>query len=217
MTRIALIHATPVAIGPVAAAFAELWPEAEVYNLLEDSLAPDLERAGRIDDAMTERFRRLALYARDCGADGILFTCSAFGTAIEAAAADLAPLPVLKPNEAMFADALKAGSKLGMVATFGPSVPSMEREFEEMKAGLNPAATLETVCVTEAMAKLKAGDAAGHNALVAEAAKKLTHCDAVMLAHFSTAQALSAVRAAVTRPVLTNPASAVAMLRGGES
>jgi hypothetical protein len=217
MTRIALIHATPVAIGPVAAAFAELWPEAEVYNLLEDSLAPDLERAGRIDDAMTERFRRLAAYARDCGADGILFTCSAFGTSVEAAAADLAPLPVLKPNEAMFVDALKAGAKLGMVATFGPSVPSMEREFEEMKAGLNPAATLETVCVADAMTKLKAGDAASHNALVAEAAKKLSHCDAIMLAHFSTAQALSAVRAAVTRPVLTSPASAVAMLQQGRA
>ncbi|MEK9722379.1 MAG: hypothetical protein VW405_02690 [Rhodospirillaceae bacterium] len=98
MTRIALIHATPVAIPPVADAFARLWPDAEVCNLLEDSLSADLQRAGELDDAMTERFRRLARYVADCGADGILFTCSAFGVPIEAAARDLAPMTVLKPN-----------------------------------------------------------------------------------------------------------------------
>ena len=82
--RIALIHATPVAIQPIMQAFEAGWPEAEVYNLLEDSLAPDLERAGGLGEAMVTRFRTLARYATDCGADGILFTCSAFGEAIEA-------------------------------------------------------------------------------------------------------------------------------------
>jgi hypothetical protein len=36
--RVALIHATPVAVNPVMEAFLRLWPEAEPYNLLEDSL-----------------------------------------------------------------------------------------------------------------------------------------------------------------------------------
>ena len=47
--RIALIHATPIAIEPIRAAFTQLWPEARVTHLLEDSLAPDLVAAGRID------------------------------------------------------------------------------------------------------------------------------------------------------------------------
>lgn len=208
--RIALIHATPVAIAPVAAAFARLWPEAAVHNLLEDSLAPDLERAGVLDEAMTRRFVTLARYVAECGADGILFTCSAFGAAIEAAAAALAPLPVLKPNEAMFRDALAAGATLGMVATFGPSVPSMEREFADM-AGT--AATLRTVCVPEAMAALRNGDPGRHDGLVADAAKGLAGCDAVLLAHFSTAGAREATAEAVPVPVLTSPDSAVRALR----
>ena len=55
-------------------------------NLLDDSLAPDLARDGRLTPAMTERFLGLARYARSTGADAILFTCSAFGPCIEACA-----------------------------------------------------------------------------------------------------------------------------------
>ena len=190
-----------------------MWPAAEAYSLLEDSLAPDLARAGRLDAAMVERFRRLAAYTVDCGADAILFTCSAFGPAIERAARDQAPRPVLKPNEAMFAEALARGSRIGMVATFQPSVPSMEAEFAAMAAAAGSAARLETVCTPEAMPALAAGDGATHDRLVSGAAAGLKHCDVVLLAQFSMARAREAVAAATGGPVLTSPDSAVTLLR----
>jgi Asp/Glu/hydantoin racemase len=132
-TRIALIHAVAVAIAPVEAAFRELWPEAECCNLLDDSLSLDRERDGVLTAAMSRRIAALAEYAAATGAVGILFTCSAFGQAIEAAAARAA-VPMLKPNEAMFEAALAAGRRIGMLATFAPSVPSMEAEFRDMAA-----------------------------------------------------------------------------------
>jgi hypothetical protein len=64
------------------------------------------------------------------------------------------------------------------------------------------------------MAALRAGDAAEHNRLLAEAAGTLGPCDAVMLAHFSTSRAEAAVRAAIGSTVLTSPAAAVTKLRG---
>lgn len=210
--RIALIHAVTVAMDPIHAAFASLWPEADLLNLLEDGLAPDRARDGALTAAMTARIGALADYAVSAEADAILYTCSAFGPAIEAAAARL-PLPVLKPNEAMFDEALAAGERIGMVATFGPSVASMEAEFAEAARAAGSSATIETVLDADALVALKAGDAATHNARVAEAAARLADCDAILLAHFSTSRALEATAAAVPVPVITAPEAAVRALK----
>src|SRR4029078_1766966 len=132
--RIALVHAMPVAIDPVATVFRELWPQAHTTNLLEDSLAPALAAAGSITPAIVERIVSLARYGERCGANAVLFTCSAFGTAIEAAKKEVR-IPGLKRNEAMIEDALAAGSNLALLTTFEPSIPSLKRELEELATG----------------------------------------------------------------------------------
>jgi len=210
MPRIALIHAVSVAMAPVHDAFRQLWPEAECVDILDTSLSRDRERDGKLTQKMIERFLLLAKYAEDNGAAGILFTCSAFGEAIEQAA-DQAKIPVLKPNEAMFDAALAAGKRLGMLATFAPSVAGMEAEFRDTAGDK---ATIETFCVPGAMNALQSGDAAEHDQLVAIAAPRFADYDAIMLAHFSTSRAAPAVKAAVRCPVLTAPGAAVHKLKG---
>jgi aspartate/glutamate racemase len=158
------------------------------------------------------RIAALAGYATDLGVDGILYTCSAFGAAIEAVA-HAAAMPVLKPNEAMFEDALHTGTTVGLLATFQPSIPSMEQEFVAMEQALGAQARLESVWVSGAMDALTAGDADQHDRLIAAAAPCLAHCDVVMLAQFSMARALPAVRQAIGTKVLTSPDSAVAKLK----
>lgn len=211
--RIALVHATPVAIEPVADAFKTGWPDAFVTNLLDDSLSPDYENTGLVDEAMINRFRTLARYVAGTGADAIMFTCSAFGPAIEAVAEELAPMPVLKPNEAMFEEALATGGRIGMLATFKPGIPPMEDEFEAMAEANGRDASLQSLWVEGAMDALLKGDAETHNRLVAKAASDLSDCDIVMLAHFSTAKAKQNVMRVLDCPVLTSPVSAVNKLK----
>ncbi len=210
--RIALIHATPVAIDPIVDAFRRLWPEARTASLLEDSLAPDLAAAGRLTDAMIDRFVTLARYVHGCGADGILFTCSAFGPAIEAARGAV-PVPVLKPNEAMLDEALAAGTRVGLIATFEPSIPALRQELENL--ALRERATLEIVtrAVPAALTALHAGRAQEHDRLIADAAEALTDCDAIVLGQFSMASAAQVIPERPGRKVLTSPASAVTRLR----
>lgn len=212
--RVSLIHATPVAIEPVLAAFADSWPEARPLNLLEDALSGDRAAADDLTPALADRIAALSRYAFErLEAEGVLFTCSAFGPAIEAAARNEAPRPVLKPNEAMFEAALVKGGRVGLLATFEPSLASMEDEFEAMRADMGVQASIISHVVPEAMVRLRAGDAEEHNRLLAEASRRLEDCDTVMLAHFSTSRARGAVEAALGRQVLTAPHAAVEALK----
>lgn len=210
--RIALIHATPLAIDPIAAAFGRLWPQARITNLLEDSLAPDLAAEGRLTETMVKRFLTLAHYVHGCGADAILFTCSAFGPAIEACAAAL-PIPVLKPNEAMLDEALAAGRNIGLVATFGPSIPALQTELEDMARARGLKITVSTRTVAPALAALEKGDVDTHDRLVAEASAQLMPCDALVLGQFSMATAARLIPAQAGCRVLTSPDSAVLRLK----
>ena len=204
--RIALIHALRHSPPPIEAAFARLWPEARLMNLLDDSLSADLARDGGISEAMTGRFLSLARYAKATGADGILFTCSAFGPCIEAVQRELAPMPVLKPNEAMIEEAEALGGRIGLLASFAPTLQSMPPEF--------PASlTVMPKLAEGALAALDRGDGPEHDRLAVQAAGALADCDVIALAQFSLARAAPAVATATGKPVLTTPESAVRKLR----
>lgn len=209
MTRIALIHALSHSVAPINEAFARDWPEAVRMNLLDDSLSADLARDGKgLDAAMHERFQRLAQYAVDTGARGILFTCSAFGPCIEAVARRHAGIAVLKPNEAMIEEAVLGEGRLGLIATFARTLESMPPEFPSGMA-------LELALAEGALAALDAGDAQRHDALIAEqaAALRARGCTHIALAQFSMARARGACEAASGLPVLTTVDSAVRALR----
>ncbi len=205
MPAIALIHALAQSIEPVNREMERAWPTARRFNLLDDSLSADLARAGnQLDTAMFVRFHRLADYARAAGADGILFSCSAFGPCIEDVARRHPDLPVLKPNEALIADAVRAGSSIGLLATFAGTLASMPAEFPQ-------GTDVRTRLVEGALEALQGGHAERHDALVAAAAVELVAdgCDVVALAQFSMDRAAAAVRLRVTAPVCSPVASAV--------
>jgi aspartate/glutamate racemase len=214
--RIALIHATALAVEPIRASFERLWPQARRMNLLDDSLSVDHAEAGRVTETMVQRFIDLAQYAQRTGAGAILFTCSAFGTAIEAAGRATG-LPTLKPNEAMFDQAMalaqgKASLKLGLVATFQASIPSMSEELKRLAARRGIALDLHSVFVPEAMDDLAAGRTGEHHRKIAQATRALAGCDAAMLAQFSMAAAAPEVQAQLPCPVLSSPDCAVRAL-----
>lgn len=201
----ALIHALAQSIAPVNEEMARTWPECERMNLLDDSLSADLARSPTgLDATMTERFVRLADYAARAGAQGLLFSCSAFGPCIEEVARRFEGIPVLKPNEAMIAEAVRMERRVGLVATFVPTLASMPREFPST-------VDLRLLLAEGALDALHAGDGARHDKLVVMAAQRLAAqgCAVIALAQFSMARAAAAVARDVGLPVLSPVASAV--------
>jgi Asp/Glu/hydantoin racemase len=215
--RIALIHALEESIAPARAAFAECWPAAYCFDLLDTSLAIDRAHRGSLDEEIATRIRVLADYAvSSSGKAGrtaaILFTCSAFGEAIEAVKARTA-LPVLRPNEAAFAEALRYGGRLGLVASFEPSLAPLREELSSAAAACGVDISIHTALAEGALSALKRGDAAGHDRLIADAAARLEPVDAVILGQFSLARARATVEKRLQLPVITTPHSAVDALR----
>lgn len=216
--RIALIHALEQSILPSRQAFAACWPQAHCFDLLDTSLSADLAyQGGRLDATMMRRFEVLADYARGTAGEGgtaaaILFTCSAFGPAIDAVKARL-DVPVLRPNEAAFEDALSLGSRIGLVVTYGPSLSSLAGELEAMAVAAGRAVTVTGHLAAGALEALAAGDGELHDRLIAQGAARLEGVDAIVLGQFSAARACAAAQAACGVPVLTTPGAAVMRLR----
>jgi Asp/Glu/hydantoin racemase len=215
--RIGLIHALNESVGPARSAFRELWPEAFCFDLLDTSLAIDLAHKGALDESMMERFRRLADYAsasegRGGRTDGILFTCSAFGLAIDAVKAT-ASIPVLRPNEAAFDIALDCGDSFALLVSFEPSATALEAELHEMAVARGKSIEVTPVFAAGALDALKRGDGELHDQIVADVAAGISQVDAVILGQFSLARARAAIERRCQWPVVTTPQSAVESLK----
>ncbi len=200
------------AMDAAARAFTADWPEARVSNLLDDSLFAWIREAGGVVPDMYGVFRELARHMVGRGADGILFTCSAFRQVIDACIREF-ELPILKPNEAMIEKALDAGSRIAIMATVGPTIPSVSVEIEEMAAARGQKVELVPYVVDHAFDALAGGDAATHDRLVAERARDITSCDAIVLAQFTLSRAVPAVQSVNKTPIYNSPGAAVARMR----
>ena len=210
--KIYLIHAADVAMPPIVASFRANWPQARIVNLLEDGLMNDLAADGRLTAAMTERFVQIGHYCVKAAADAILFTCSAFGPAIEECRRQVA-IPVLKPNEAMYEQLVAKSGTVSLLATFQPSLPSMLAEIAALAKQQGTNVTVRPQLVEGALAALQDNRPDNHNRLIAETAAKQQGCDAIALAQFSMAPARALAASLTTTPILTTPDSAVAKLK----
>ena len=210
--KIYLIHAGDVSMAPARASFARLWPDARVMNLLEDSLVQDVREAGRLPDSIPQRFDLLAQYCVAAEATAILFTCSAFGATIEALKPKY-PIPILTPNEALFEEVIERGGKVALLTTFGPSIPALEEELNEMLTARGATLEVEGILVEAAFDALLAGDPARHDQIIADKAASLQGYHTIVFGQFSMASAAAQTQARVTSPVLTTPDCAVRKLK----
>lgn len=222
--RVVLISALAQSPAPAEAAMREVWPEARCTNLLDDSLAGDLATLGELTPAIFDRFLALGRYAAQASdgrarTAGVLFTCSAFGPAIDRVKADLS-IPVLAPNEGAFDEALEIcraasdGGRVGLLLTFAGSLAPLSAEMQAIATARRQRSPALIASVAEgALAALQQGDAATHDQLIADSARLMPATDVLILGQFSMMRAAPAVRAVRREPVLTTPHSAVRKLR----
>jgi len=212
LQKIYLIHAGDVSVKPALASFAALWPEARVMNLLEDSLVQDVRDAGRLPDSIPLRFDLLGQYCVAAEATAILFTCSAFGATIEALKLKHS-IPILTPNEALFEEVIERGGKVALLTTFGPSIPALTEELNEMLAQRGTKLEVDAMLVEGAFDALLAGDHARHDQIIADKVATLKGYNTIVFGQFSMASAAAQAQKLASVPVLTTPDCAVRKLK----
>lgn len=210
--KIYLVHAVAVSVAPSNSSFARLWPLARATHLLDESLASDLVALGGLSAVMADRFCALGRYCEAAGAHGILFTCSAFGAAINAVKQQQA-FPVLAPYEALFDELIERGGRVALLTTFPPSRLAMAAELSELASLRDTPLDVEPQLVAGALDALLAGDHAAHDRLIADHAATLRGYDSIALGQFSMSSAFEAAQAVATAAVLTTPDSAVRRLQ----
>ncbi|MDX2938441.1 aspartate/glutamate racemase family protein [Streptomyces ipomoeae] len=212
---VALIHAVPAATRVAENAFAREFPQATVWNVLDDRLLDDARAAGGLTDALRRRMLRLIGHVMDGGAQGLLLTCSSYGEVVDTARA-LWDVPVLKSDEAMFKAAL-AGPyrRIAVVASTPPAVPAAVAQLEALVPAVRPDRPVDLVTALSEDAA-DAGDAeatARHLADALDAAGG-ADADAVLLAQYSLTPAAEALAALMDLPVLDGAGAAARELRG---
>ncbi|GHB34758.1 hypothetical protein GCM10010306_030390 [Streptomyces umbrinus] len=198
MSRLALLHTSPVHIPVFDALRDEDHPALELRHFVSEEL---LERArAEGPGAVADDVRAMLDRAVADGAVAVLCTCSTIGAVAEAARPGV---PVLRVDRPMAAAAVAAGPRVVVLATvestLGPTVALVEEEA----ARAGSPTTVRTLLAADAWDHFKAGDMDAYARAVASAADKVTDADAIVLAQASMTPAQHLTTTAV--PVLSSP------------
>ena len=209
MKTLALIHTTPVTVASMKALAAQAAPDVRVINLLDDSLLPDVMRAGAVTAAVTGRLRSYAQAAVEAGADVVMCCCSSVGEAVEAVAADL-PVPFLRIDGPMAEQAVALGGRVGVIATVASTLDPTARLIERAAERAQRSVQVERVLVDGAYSALMAGAPERHDELVTAALRDLVQrTDVVVLAQASMARLIPTL-GDLRIPILSSPDSGLA-------
>ena len=210
--RVFLVHPTPLALPPVDEAFKTLWREAQIVNLLDESLYADVGANGELTPGLYARVANLFRHCEASGADGILFSGSTFGPAVEEGRKGI-KVPVLRIEEAMMDEAVARGGSILVVSTQKRALPVVRTTLDQSarRAGRTP--EIRELWVAGARDALNAGDSDKHDRLIAEQSAAAGNFDTIVLGMISMAPARTKMPPALAKKTLTSGECAVARMR----
>jgi aspartate/glutamate racemase len=199
------VHTGTVTVATLSALAAELMPDVRLVNLVDDSLLKDTIAAGAVTPSVTRRLSQYMTIGQEMGADMILNCCSSIGEAADSVSS-LLDVPMLKIDIAMAEEAVRRASRIGVAATVQTTLDPTTRLVERTARSMNKDVQVTGRLCAGAFEALLAGDAAQHDAIVAQALTELAaEVDLIVLAQVSMGRVAGALGNRVPCPVLTSP------------
>jgi len=175
-----IVHAA-LWVAPIANRYtAELLPGVEVMTICDDSLEAEFLRIGHVPPHNYFKAATYIQFLAQAGADAVLFGCSTMNRTVEYVQ-PLVSIPVQQIDAPMMEQAVKVGSRIGLLATLPTTIPASVRLLEEKAADAGT-----TVQINDAFQQLQAGNRRGHNDIILEEINRLSGMvDAIVLAQVS--------------------------------
>lgn len=211
---VALISGVTAATSPAAQALGDVFPEAQLWNIVDDRLISDSTAAGGVTARHAERMLRLIEHAALEGADAVLMTCSLYSFLAPSASVRFG-IPVHGSNDAAFAQVVARGYRsVHLVSSVRLALDdSAERAAD---AFTSAGAQVDIVPVLAEGARLPSliGDTVSTSAAILNALRASGRAaEVALLVNYTLAAAAPGVAAGTALPVLTGPWLAAQTLR----
>jgi hypothetical protein len=202
---VAFIHTSPAAIGPLMQFYGEHAPELEITNLLDDGLLR-LLASGKTETVRKRLSEMLRSAADTYKPELALITCSSVPREMSDSLARDFRMPVLKIDYPMARAAVRAGRRVGVAATFPPTLAPTSKLLNEAAAEAGTELEIVREVEPEAYKALLANDTATHDRLLLDLIERLQNRDVacIVLAQVSMARVLPLVGERARVPVLTS-------------
>ncbi|MDY7029148.1 MAG: aspartate/glutamate racemase family protein [Spirochaetota bacterium] len=184
--KVGVIHTFLYSVEDLKSLFAEILPEVEMVNIIDDSLLKEVLANGSPTNAVVRRICNYAQELEQLGCDAILNQCSSVGEVSEIAQ-KLIAIPYVKVDAPMAREAVQKGERVGVVATAHSTLGPSARLVETMARELGKNTTVNR-CFAEGAydALLLEGNKAKHDKILMDTIDKaVADNDVVCLAQGS--------------------------------
>lgn len=211
---LALLHTSCMLVPVFTRLCRQLMPETAVFHMVDESLIRNTIQRNGLDKSTVERVILLLACARGGGAHAVLVTCSSIGPAVSVAR-QVFDLPILRVDEAMAEEAVRLGSRIGVLATLSTTLEPTVSLLREVALACSRSIVVEPCLCRGAFDAVLEGNHETHDQIVTEALLRLMpSVDVVVLAQASMARVVENLPASLlTCPVLSSPEPAVRRAR----
>ena len=212
--KVVLVHGTSVVIPIMEQVIRAIDRRITVLHVLSEPLLHDLLATGRITPEITWRFVQLVVEGARAHPHLVVVTGSSFGVCVSSAQ-QCVSVPVLRVDERMAREAAAAGQRIAVVATESTTIAPTTALIQQQATALGKTVEVEVMLCEGAMALLRQGQPALHDARVLDCLQRrgAKDVDVIVLAQVSLARVQPQVETLTGKRVLTSPGTVAQMVR----
>lgn len=207
--KVAVIHTTVVTCDGINSRLKALVPDAEVMNIVDDSLLNDVKKEGMLTKEVTRRLLTYALEAQDWGAELILNACSSVGEGVDVIR-PLLKIPCLKIDEPMARFAVEKGEKIAVYGTVKTTLEPSARLINRIAEAEKKKVVVDSYLASDAFEALTVEkNQEKHNQILESLIRDTgSQYDVLVLAQASMSVLIPCL-ADITKPILSSMDSGV--------